>query len=401
MSKYKWYILILATATRAFVSGAHRMCLPPLFPEILADLGISKTQMGTIWGLDPLAGIFVSLISGLLIDRFGIKRTLTVVCFLAGIIGASRGLSTDFISMAATMFAFGAMVAMIPTLATKAGSVWFVDQHLALATGILALGVMGGSMIGTMMSATVFSPLLGGWSNVLFLYSVPSVLLGILWWATGREPTRNESGGVETSHVPLREVLPQVIRLKGIWGIGFIFLCTNAAYNGLSGYLPTYLEDIGWATAAADGALTAVIGAMAVSTLPASILSEFLGSRKKVLIPSAFIVAASLGVIPLVDGATVWVLLVINGVARGCIFPLLTALTVEQKGVGPRYAGTAVGLTISLGMLGGFIGSPLGMGVTDAYGGSAAFFTWSAISFIALAGFFLIREKPKKAGKPL
>lgn len=399
MSKYKWYVLILAALTHALISGAERMCLPPLFSEILADLGMNKTQMGTIWGMDPLAGVFVALLSGLLIDRFGIKWTLTVACFLAGITGAARGLSTDFISMTATMFAFGLLAAMMPTLVPKAVAVWFVDQHLALANGILALGATGGAILGTMVSATVLSPLLGGWSNVLFLYGVPPILLGILWWATGREPARSEAGGVKTSEVPFREVLPQVIRLKGLWGIGFISLGVYAAFMGLGGYLPTYLRDIGWSAGAADSALTVVIGATALSTIPMSILSDLLGSRKKILVPSAFVAAVALGVLPLVDGAAVWVLLVINGLARGCILPLLIALTVEQKGVGARYAGTAVGLTSSLGMLGSFLGQPLGMGLADAHGGSAAFFFWSALSIITLTGFFMVKEEPYKAGK--
>jgi MFS family permease len=101
------------------------MCLPPLFPEIVADLNMTMTQMGTIWGMDPLAGVFVGLISGLLIDRFGIKWTLAVACLLAGITGAARGLSTGFASMTATMLVFGLLVAMMPTLIPKVAAVWF------------------------------------------------------------------------------------------------------------------------------------------------------------------------------------------------------------------------------------------------------------------------------------
>ena len=395
-SRYRWYILILATVSYGLVVGAERLCLPPLFPEIVADLNITMTQMGTIWGMDPLAGVFVGLASGLLIDRFGIKWTLSAACLLAGITGAARGLSTGFISMTATMFIFGLVVAMLPTLVPKVAAVWFAGRNLAFANGVLTLGMTGGAMIGTMLSATVLSPLLGGWANVLFLYGVPPVLLGILWWVTSREPSHFHAGVKKTSEVPFREALPHVIRLKGIWGIGFVFLGAFGAFMGLSGYLPTYLRDIGWAASAADSALTVIVGTTAVSSIPMALLSDKIGSRKKVLVPSLIISLASLAMLPLVDGLAIWVLLVINGLMRGAMFPLFIAIQVELEGVGARYAGTAVGLTSSLGMLGAFAAQPLGMNLVGIYGGGAPLYFWAGLSFVTMTGFFFVKELQRK-----
>lgn len=393
-SKYRWYIIVLATVTYGLTVGAERMCLPPLFPEIVADLNMTMTQMGTIWGMDPLAGVFVGLISGLLIDRFGIKRTLTIVCLLAGITGAARGLSTGFTSMTATMFLFGLLVAMMPTLIPKVSAVWFAGRNLAAANGVLSLGMTGGAMIGTMLSATVLSPLLGGWSNVLFLYGVPPVLLGILWWATYREPVHLDKQAQKTSEVPFREALPNVIRLKGIWWIGLSFFGVYGAFMGISGYLPTYLREIGWAASDADSALTLIVGATAVTSIPMALLSDKLGSRKKVLVPALIVSTVTLGLIPLVDGAAIWGLLVINGLVRGAVFPLFIAIQVEQKGVGARYAGTAVGLTSSLGMLGAFAAQPLGMNLIDSYGAGAPLVFWTGLSLITMIGFFFVKEMP-------
>jgi cyanate permease len=397
-SKYRWYILILATVTYALIVGAERMCLPPLFPEIVADLNMTMTQMGTVWGMDPLAGVFVGLVSGLLIDRFGIKWTLAVTCLLAGITGAARGLSTGFTSMTATMFMFGLLVAMMPTLIPKVAAVWFASRNLALANGVLSLGMTGGAMIGTMLSATILSPLLGGWSNVLFFYGAPPVLLGILWWVTGREPAHSGTGAKKTSEVPFSEALPQVIRLKGIWWIGFVFLGAYGAFMGLGGYLPTYLRDIGWAASDADSALTLIIGATAVTSIPMALLSDKLGSRKKVLVPALIVSSVTLGLIPLADGMAIWGLLVINGLVRGAMFPLFIAIQVEQKGVGARYAGTAVGLTSSLGMLGAFAAQPLGMNLIGIYGVDAPLYFWAGLSIFTLIGFFFVKELPKNTG---
>ena len=396
-SAYKWYILILSTVTYGLIVGAERMCLPPLFPEIVADLNMTMTQMGTIWGMDPLAGVFVGLTSGLLIDRFGIKWTLAIVCLLAGITGAARGLSTGFTGMTATMFLFGLLVAMLPTMIPKVTAVWFEGRNLALANGVLSLGMTGGAMIGTMLSATVLSPLLGGWSNVLFLYGVPPILLGILWWATGREPVHPDTGAKKHTEVPFREALPHVVRLKSIWWIGFAFFGAYGAFMGIGGYLPTYLRDIGWAASAADSALTVIVGATAVTSIPMALLSDKLGSRKKVLVPALIVSMATLGLIPLVDGAAIWGLIIVNGLVRGAMFPLFIAIQIELEGVGARYAGTAVGLTSSLGMLGAFAAQPLGLNLIDTYGGGAPLVFWAGLSFITMAGFFFVKELPRKA----
>jgi len=117
-SNLKWYVLVLVSLSMFFVS-AERMCLPVLFKEIAADLNLSLVQVGTVWGMDPLAGVFVSLFSGLLIDRFGVKRTVTTVIFFTGIFGFLRGLAMDFISLASIMFLFGLIVATSPTVLPK------------------------------------------------------------------------------------------------------------------------------------------------------------------------------------------------------------------------------------------------------------------------------------------
>src|SRR3990170_7703281 len=104
---YRWYILGLTMATYGLITGTSRLAMPVLFKQISDDLGLSVVAIGTIWGMDPLAGVFIGLPGGLLADRFGVKRTLIVICLLCGVFGALRGLSDSFVSMSATMFLFG------------------------------------------------------------------------------------------------------------------------------------------------------------------------------------------------------------------------------------------------------------------------------------------------------
>ena len=54
-----------------------------------------------------LVVLFVGLPAGLVVDRFGMKRTLAVVCLLGAVFCALRGLSVNFLSMAVWSFLFG------------------------------------------------------------------------------------------------------------------------------------------------------------------------------------------------------------------------------------------------------------------------------------------------------
>ncbi|MFC1864075.1 hypothetical protein ACFL1Z_09020, partial [Thermodesulfobacteriota bacterium] len=98
-SKYRWYAISLAAMTMTLCMAAPHICMPVLFNEISADLGLNLVQVGWIWGFSFASGLFTVLLSGLLADRFGAKRILIIACLMAGLTGASRGLATDFTSL--------------------------------------------------------------------------------------------------------------------------------------------------------------------------------------------------------------------------------------------------------------------------------------------------------------
>ena len=124
-SNYRWVILILAALTNSLVVAIQGMCLPVLFKEISTDLNLDLVQVGIIWGINALPGIFTMLLGGAAADRFGPRRILIVSCFLAGLTGALRGLSTGFAALAITMFLFGLATPFISMNTIKTCGMWF------------------------------------------------------------------------------------------------------------------------------------------------------------------------------------------------------------------------------------------------------------------------------------
>jgi len=390
-STYKWYILTLAALTHTFAVAMPTMCMPVLFKEISEDLDLNLVQIGTVWGIVPLAGIFVVLIGGLLSDRFGVKRTLTVGCFLAGLTGALRGLSGSFITLAATMFLFGLVIAIISTAVHKTCGVWFRRQQLGLANGVVAMGMAVGFTVGAMISATILSPLLGGWRNVMLLFGATSIAISILWLLTRSEPGQVESSASDASTAPLRQTLSRVIRIRDVWLLGLILAGVGGSIQGMHGYLPLYLREIGWTAASADGTLAAFNAISMIGTMPMALLSDRLNSRKAILFAATLMTAIGVGLLSVAGRTMVWASVLISGVVRDGFMAIFMTWIIETEGVGVTYAGTAIGLVATVSRLGSIVSPPIGNSFADVNLG-LPFIFWAALAAVALLGFRFVKD---------
>jgi MFS family permease len=391
-SNYRWYILGLSVATGTFVATIPFSCMPVLFKEISEDLGLSLVQIGTVWGMANLAGIFVSVIGGALSDRFGVKHLISVCCLLVGVTGALRGLSYSFITLSITVFLNGIVRLIVPISVTKTIGMWFQGRNLGTAMGISAVGMGLGLMLGPMISATILSPLLGGWRGVMVLYGAVSVSVGVLWSLFGKEPGQTDTTAGSSGVVPLRQALSRLVNIKALWLLGFTIMFRSGGIMGVTGYLPLYLRDQGWEPAYADGALASFYGVSALCVVPLSSLSDRLGSRKAILFPALIVTLICFGLLPLVDGSPVWVLMILSGIFMDGFMAVSVTMLFETEGVGPRDFGTAMGMILTLGQIGTVFSPALGNSFATLNPG-LPFAFWAAFSAVALFTLTPIKER--------
>jgi len=365
--------------------------MPVLFKEISFDLELSLVQLGTIWGMGGLAGIFTTLAGGLIGDRYGTKRTLTVACILAGIAGATRGFSVGFLTLAITMFFFGFFTRTMSLNLHKTAGVWFSGKQLVIANGIVATGFGFGFMSGAMISDTFLSPVLGGWKNVLFLYGSISIVLGLIWSLTRREPAHEKLQKTKTP-TPFLRTVKDVIWNRGVWRLALTQLCYTGSTIGFMGYLPLYLRGIGWTGVQADGALSSLTGAGMVMAIPLSILAGKLNSKRPVIISAMLITLISLCLLTFTNGPLVWPLVILAGFFRDGYYAIIATLVVETDGIGVTYAGTATGLVWTLGAFGSFIAPPLGNSFASIAPG-LPFMFWGAILILPIYIFLFMKEQ--------
>lgn len=390
-SRYRWYILALSAATGTFVAAIPFSCMPVLFKEISDDLGLNLVQIGVVWGMASLAGVFVSIAAGLLSDRFKVKLVLGIFSLLVGITGAMRGLSTSFLTLTAFVFINGMFQAFIPINTMRTIGFWFKGRNLGLASGVVSMGMGLGLMIGPLISETVLSPALGGWRHVLFFYGALSAAMGVLWLVLGKELPRAESDGASVKPIPIKQAISGLLRLKPLWLIGFALFFRMGSINGMNGYLPLYLRGQGWPPAAADSTLAVFSAASSISVIPLSALSDRIGSRKLILFAGLFTGMLSFGLLPIIGGMWVWFFMVTSGMFMDAFMAVIMTMLLESEGVGAARSGAALGLVFSITQLGGVISPPLGNSLASTNAGLPLIF-WAALSLGAVAALSFTRE---------
>ena len=386
---YKWLILTLAAFTFTFVVAIPQMSLPVLFDEISADIGLNLVQVGWIWGVGSAMGILVGLIGGPAGDRFGSRRTLAVACLFMGIAGAARGLSNSFAMLAFTVLITGFAQWSIPMNVHKTCGVWFPKEQLGMANGVVSVGMALGFLSGSLLAATVFSPLLGGWRNVLFVYGAVAVLFGAFWWFS-QEKARDE-GRQSKQLITLREAIGHVIQLRNVWLLCIATAGVSGGVNGVLGYLPLYLRGLGWEPAIADSTLASFHAASMLFAIPIALFSDRVGSRRGVLMAAALLIGTGTGFLGFASGVLISVAVLIAGIARDGFMAITMTAVIEEKGIGARFAGSATGLNISLMGIANVFAPPAGNWLAQ-FSSGLPFLFWSFFVFLGFTAYFFMRK---------
>jgi predicted MFS family arabinose efflux permease len=389
---YRWVMLVLCALTPLFVYTLPNMSLPPLFSTISQELNLTLVQVGVIWGAPSFIGIFFALIGGTLSDRLGTRLTLFATCLLTGIFGMTRIFSGDFISLLITTTLMGTFQAVIPVAVYKTARDWFHESQLGMASGVISAGFAAGLTLGPLLSTTVLVPLLGGWKQLLIFYGLLGILIGVLWWILC--PPRKQAE--HTPHISLLSSLRHVMQIRNTWVLGLAGMGISGAFNGFTGYLPTYLKTIGWAELDADRALAAFFFASFIAVIPLSILSDRLRLRRGFLIVSALMLALGIGSISVIEGVLLLVVIAIAGSVFDAFMAILNASVMEIDGIGLVYAGTAVGFSTMIRNLGGTFSPPVGNSLT-AIGANVPFLFWGAMGLFAVAMFIFAYQPTRKS----
>src|SRR5437899_11018498 len=132
----RWVALALIFVTRTSM-GVQFQSIASVGPLLVADLGLSYAQVGTLIGLYLLPGVALSLPGGLIGQRFGDRRA--VVCGLAAMVvgGLVTAWSDGFAGAAAGRLLSGGGAVLMNILLIKMTAGWFAGRQMAPAMAVM------------------------------------------------------------------------------------------------------------------------------------------------------------------------------------------------------------------------------------------------------------------------
>jgi cyanate permease len=248
-----------------------------------------------------------------------------------------------------------------------------------------------GFFVGSMISATYLSPALGGWRNVFILYGAITVLFTIPWLFTHASPEGKRRPGTPLGLASFKESILQLARSGNMWLLTLANMAFNGGAQGIIGYLPLYLQGLGWPVSAAGGVLASYNIASMIVVLPLTFLSDRPGSRRKILIGAALLSATGIGLLPFVHGAAVWVAMMMAGSVRDAFIAITLAFVNGNSGVGKAYSGMATGFLMLFMGIGNLVGPPVGNAFAVLGAGSPMIF-WSCLVLSGAVCLMMARE---------
>jgi MFS transporter, ACS family, D-galactonate transporter len=393
-SNFRWVILAMTTLTGFIAMGFQTTSLSALFSEIAISVNLDLVQIGLVWGVSSVMGIFTTVIGGSFVDYFGTRRSLVTLCILIGITGALRGFAVDFWTLFLFSFLYGMVQPLIPMNLVKLNRQWFSSEQLGLAVGIMSAGFATGLMLGARFSATFLSPMLGGWRGVLILMGVLTVILAFVWLVIHPPVEKTE---IKRPNVKLIFAnIQYVTRYREIWVYAIVRFGILGLMRGVVGYVPTYLREIGWDALDADTAITVFFFVSLVSVVPLSHLSDRIKNRQIVITVGVTLMSIGTGLMFFV-GDVFWGVMLAMIIA-GCFFDTCMALTsaaiAEVDGLDLTMIGSALGFAYMMQNLSSTIMPPLGNALST-FGLNVPFLLWSFSGLIAVVT--LVSYKGNKA----
>jgi MFS transporter, ACS family, glucarate transporter len=408
-SQVRWVILALLFGA-SFVAYVLRTNMSIAGENMMADLGLSKVQLGLILSAFAWGYAIFQFPGGVFGDRLGVRRALTIIAALWGILTLTTGLvpgrrlaSTAVIMVTLIGLRFLMGVAQAPLFPVACGGAigsWFPVSGWAFPNGLTSTGLTLGAAATAPLVAWLMETL--GWRQSFFLTAPLAFLVaGVWWWQARDNPAKhprvsqNELDLINSGRpspqpaVQDRTAWKRVLKNRDILLLAASYFCMNYVFYIFFNWFFIYLVDVRKFEILKGGFLTAapwMAGAVAASVggLWCDRLCKRLGPRWGCRIPGV----AGLS---LVAG-----LLLLGAVARNpylaiCFLALSFGCTQLTEGaywaaaifVSGKHASAATGVMNTGGNVVGGIGALLVPITAGAFGWVPALATGS---LFALAG---------------
>jgi NNP family nitrate/nitrite transporter-like MFS transporter len=345
-----WLILCVVCLGQAAANYAQFQ-LAPLAPQLIEEMELSTGQFSSVFSAQMIPAIFLSLIAGMLADRFGVKRVIVVGFALTAAAALARIWSMNYTMLFACMFVLGIGICILNANTPKIIGSWHAPHRVGFLTGVV-LGTCNIAMVlGTGTTALLPSV------QVAYILSAALLVIAFLLFVFVL-PGKNSphTAAVAVPEVGMMESLKVAASSRGVWIAALIMFLFVGVDMMLSPFLPSALQHRGLSPVLAGLYASIINIGSLIGCLVTPALAARIGRYKPLMAILALI--AAFGVTfawraPL--GLPLGAALFCTGLCRAGILPLAMSLPVQLPSVGPKYAGAAGGITATMQLLGAVV----------------------------------------------
>ena len=356
------------------------LAVPPVLPQLRADLHLSFSLAGALISLPILCMGAAAIPGALLSNRVGARSVVGAATLVVGLAALARLLPPEQLAVFLGTLALGLAIAVAQPAAAVVIREWY-PRTLQRASTIYALGINAGGIAGA--TATVYLLSLFGWRGTFIIWALPAIVIALLWMSAAPEVHALE----DEPHS-----LSVLIRDRGVWRAAGLFGGQSLAYFTTVGWIPFLLRPYGQVYLSI--VLLTLGGAVLAGTAVLAMTTRHLAVSPRFYIISGSLVLA--GAAGLSFGLRAWalVLAALIGLGAGLTFAGVMAMPPILARSNAQVAGYA-GLMLTAGYFVAFFGPLIGGFLLDQTGIVAAPF-WLVVgagAVIAAMGLTLVRRE--------
>ena len=380
--------LALAWAV-GFTMWGLLLSVDPLLPAIQDELALTFTLRSLVLALPFLSMAIAAIPGGLLADRSGIRRSVTLGGAIATGGAALRAIPGGTVLLLTAAVVFGVGLGLVIPNLPKLVSTRYGRDRGGFATGVYSTGLITGSVAGVYVTKPMADGL-GSWRWALLVWAVLGACVVAAWtlWVAPVPPFPRPS------HTGFRSL----VRRRELWVLAFLFAAGNASYFFLVGNYPPYLTSRGLGLDAALGQLALLIAVGVPAIFLAPIMSDRLRVRRPFLWGPHALIAALLLLIGRLPLAAIPAVSIGLGLAEMAIFALVLLLPVDL--FSPEEVGRGSGIVVSFAYVGALVG-PLAAGIAVDLSGSfeGVLEAFALLSVLAALATFALPETGARGGR--
>lgn len=193
----KWVIFWVLAGAYFFVMF-HRFCTAVMAGDLTADIGLGPAALGFLSSMYLLGYAAVQIPVGILSDKWGARKTISLFLLLASLGSYAFGKATSLETAVLSRWLVGAGVGCVYVPTLKLIGCWFGGESFVFMTGmLLAVGNLG-ALSSTWPLAVIKG--IWGWRATMEVVSLITLVIVVLvWFLVKDKPPEPEQASVEAT----------------------------------------------------------------------------------------------------------------------------------------------------------------------------------------------------------